>query len=344
MMNTYWEYDTTGHTTCKRERNGAMTHHDVTFLDVVAAAERMAGVAHHTPVLHSTTLNRMVGMEVFFKAEHLQRTGSFKFRGAYNALSRLSASQRRAGVVAFSSGNHAQGVALAAHLLNIPAVICMPTDAPQVKVDATAGYGAEIVRYDRFTQDREQVAKQLADARGLTLIPPYDHPHIIAGQGVATLELCQAVPDLDAVLIPVGGGGLISGGALAAHGICPNVRIFGVEPENAADTALSLARGERTAIVPPDTIADGLRITMPGRITFPLVQAHVAQVITVTEAEIVMGMRYVVERMKQVIEPSAGTGPGAILAGKIPSGIRRLGVVLCGGNVEMSTLAALLHD
>lgn len=317
---------------------------DVTYDDVLAAAERMAGVAHQTPVFTSATLNQRMGMEVFFKAEHLQRTGSFKFRGAYNALSRLDDAQKRAGVVAFSSGNHAQGVALAAQLLAIPAVICMPTDAPPVKVDATAAYGAEIVRYDRFTQDREQVARDLADQRGLTLIPPYDHPHIIAGQGTATLELCQSVPDLDAVLIPVGGGGLISGGALAAHGICPNVRIFGVEPLQAADTALSLARGERTAIAPPDTIADGLRITMPGKLTFPIVQAHVEQVITVTEQEIIAGMRYVVERMKQVIEPSAGTGPGAILAGKVPSDIRRLGVVLCGGNVEMSTLAALLHD
>jgi threonine dehydratase len=316
----------------------------VSFVDVLAAAERIAPVATHTPVLESRVLNRRTGLQVFFKAEHLQRTGSFKFRGAYNALSRLDAAQQRAGVVAFSSGNHAQGVALAAQLLGIPAVICMPTDAPQVKVDATAAYGAEIVRYDRLIQDREQVANELASQRGLTLIPPYDHPHIIAGQGTATLELCQAVPDLDAVLIPVGGGGLISGGALAAHGICPNVRIFGVEPAQAADTALSLARGERTAIAPPDTIADGLRITIPGRLTFPLVQAHVEQVITVTEAEIVTGMRYVIERMKQVIEPSAGTGPGAILAGKLPADVKRVGVVLCGGNVEMRTLAALLHD
>jgi threonine dehydratase len=316
----------------------------VSYVDVLAATERLAGVVHRTPVLTSVTLNRMVGMDVFFKAEHVQRTGSFKIRGAYNALAQLDSAQKRAGVVAFSSGNHAQGVALAAQLLGIPAVICMPTDAPPVKVEATAAYGAEIVRYDRLTQDREQVARELANQRGLTLIPPYDHPHIIAGQGTATLELCQAVPDLDAVLIPVGGGGLIAGGALAAHGICPNVRIFGVEPAHAADTALSLARGERTAIAPPDTIADGLRITIPGKLTFPIVQSHVEQVITVTEHEIVAGMRYVVERMKQVIEPSAGTGPGAILAGKIPANIRRLGVVLCGGNVEMSTLAHLLDE
>ena len=314
----------------------------LSFVDVLAAAERITPVATRTPVLTSRSLNQHTGLQVFFKAEHLQRTGSFKFRGAYNALSRLDAAQQRAGVVAFSSGNHAQGVALAAKLLGIPAVICMPTDAPQVKVDATATYGAEIVRYDRLTQDREQVASELASQRGLTLIPPYDHSHIIAGQGTATLELCQAVPDLDAVIIPVGGGGLISGGALAAHGICPNVRIFGVEPVQAADTALSLARGERTAIAPPDTIADGLRITIPGRLTFPIVQAHVEQVITVSEAEIVTGMRYVIERMKQVIEPSAGTGPGAILAGKLPADVKRVGVVLCGGNVEMSTLAQLI--
>jgi threo-3-hydroxy-L-aspartate ammonia-lyase len=215
------------------------------YLDVLAAATRINGVANRTPVFTSRMLNTQLGIEVFFKGEHLQRTGSFKFRGAYNALSRLDAEAQRRGVIAFSSGNHAQGVALAARLLGIPAVICMPTDAPQVKVDATAGYGAEIVRYDRLTQDREAVARNIADARGLTLIPPYDNPDIIAGQGTAALELCQEIPDLDALLVPVGGGGLISGSALAAHGLNPALRVFGVEPANAADTYESLRQGTR---------------------------------------------------------------------------------------------------
>ena len=311
------------------------------YLDVLAAATRINGVANRTPVFTSRMLNTQLGIEVFFKGEHLQRTGSFKFRGAYNALSRLDAEAQRRGVIAFSSGNHAQGVALAARLLGIPAVICMPTDAPQVKVDATAGYGAEIVRYDRLTQDREAVARSIADARGLTLIPPYDHPDIIAGQGTAALELCQEIPDLDALLVPVGGGGLISGSALAAHGLNPALRVFGVEPANAADTYESLRQGTRVTIAPPDTMADGLRITTPGKITFPLVQQHVEAIITVSEAEIAAGTRYIMAYLKQVIEPSAGTGPGALLAGKLPSGVRKLGVILCGGNIEPQVLAEL---
>ena len=217
----------------------------------------------------------------------------------------------------------------------------MPTDAPQVKVDATAEYGAEIVRYDRLTQDREAVARSIADARGLTLIPPYDHPDIIAGQGTAALELCQEIPDLDALLVPVGGGGLISGSALAAHGLNPALRVFGVEPANAADTYESLRQGTRVTIAPPDTMADGLRITTPGKITFPLVQRHVEAIITVSEAEIAAGTRYIMAYLKQVIEPSAGTGPGALLAGKLPSGVRKLGVILCGGNIEPQVLAEL---
>jgi threonine dehydratase len=311
------------------------------YLDVLAAATRINGVANRTPVFTSRMLNTQLGIEVFFKGEHLQRTGSFKFRGAYNALSRLDVAAQRRGVIAFSSGNHAQGVALAARLLAIPAVICMPTDAPQVKVDATAGYGAEIVRYDRLTQDREAVARSIADARGLTLIPPYDHPDIIAGQGTAALELCQEISDLDALLVPVGGGGLISGSALAAHGLNPALRVFGVEPANAADMYESLRQGTRVTIAPPDTMADGLRITTPGKITFPLVQQHVEAIITVSEAEIAAGTRYIMAYLKQVIEPSAGTGPGALLAGKLPSGVRKLGVILCGGNIEPQVLAEL---
>ncbi|MEY3990522.1 MAG: hypothetical protein RI985_1603 [Chloroflexota bacterium] len=316
----------------------------VTYLDVMAAAERLNGVANRTPVFTSRTLNAHVGAEIFFKGEHLQRTGSFKFRGAYNALTQLDRAARKRGVVAFSSGNHAQGLAYAATLLGIPAVICMPSDAPQVKLDATAGYGAEIVRYDRFTQDREQVANEIAQSRGLTLIPPYDHPHIIAGQGTAALELCQEIPGLDALFVPVGGGGLIAGSALAAHGVQSGICVYGVEPANAADTFTSMRAGARVKIDPPDTLADGLRITIPGRITFPIVQQTVHDIITVTEDEIVMGTRYVIERLKQVIEPSAGTGPGAVLAGKIPAGVKRLGVILCGGNIEPQVLASIMTN
>ncbi|MEY2844848.1 MAG: hypothetical protein RL076_394, partial [Chloroflexota bacterium] len=267
-----------------------------TYVDILAAAERLAGVANHTPVLQSRRFNERVGCAVFFKGEHLQRTGSFKFRGAYNALVQLPPAAKRAGVIAFSSGNHAQGVALAARLLGIPAVICMPTDAPQVKVAATAAYGAEIIQYDRLTQDREHVAATHATARGLTLIPPYDHHDIIAGQGTAVHELCREIPDLDA------------GSALAAHAHNPHLRVIGVEPATAADTFESLRAQQRVTIAPPETVADGLRITTPGRLTFPIVQAHVAQIITVSEAEIIAGTQSVLLTLKQLIEPSAGTG------------------------------------
>lgn len=313
----------------------------VAYSDIVAAAARIAGQANETPVMTSRMLDAQLGVQVFFKCEHLQRTGSFKFRGAYNALAQLDAAQRRAGVVAFSSGNHAQGVALAAQLLGIPAVICMPVDAPAVKVAATLGYGAEVVRYDRHTQNRETVAQALAAERGLTLIPPYDHPAIIAGQGTAVHELCAAVPDLDTLIVPVGGGGLLAGSALAAHGHDPAIRVYGVEPAQADDTAQSLHSGARVTIPAPDTIADGLRPTAPGVLTFPILQRHVTDVITVSETEIRAGTRYAYERLKQAIEPSAGTGPGALLAGKLPAGSRRVGVILCGGNIEPEVLRTL---
>jgi threo-3-hydroxy-L-aspartate ammonia-lyase len=313
-----------------------------TYVDVLAAAERLQDIAHYTPVLQSRRFNARVGCNVYFKAEHLQRTGSFKFRGAYNALVQLSASAKKAGVIAFSSGNHAQGVALAAKLLGIPAVICMPTDAPAVKVAATAAYGAEIIHYDRLTQDREHVAKTHAEARGLTLIPPYDHHHIIAGQGTAVLELCAQIPYLDAVLVPVGGGGLIAGSAIAAHAHNPHLHVIGVEPAQAADTYQSLLAQTRVTIPAPDTIADGLRITTPGALTFPIVQQHVSQIITVSEAEISAGTQSVLLTLKQLIEPSAGTGPGALLAGKVPTTLRNVGVILCGGNIEPPVLASIL--
>jgi threo-3-hydroxy-L-aspartate ammonia-lyase len=249
----------------------------ISFSDVLAARERLDGVASLTPVVTSRTLNQLAGREVFLKCENLQRGGAFKFRGAYNTISQLPEDARRRGVLAFSSGNHAQGVALAAQLLGAPAIICMPDDAPPIKVAGTRGYGAEIVFYDRLKDDREAIARGIAEERGMSLVPPYDHPQIMAGAGTAALELIEQVGDLDTIVAPIGGGGLIAGTAVAAHGVRPAIQVIGVEPEDADDTRRSLAAGERQRIPPPTTIADGLRITMPGALTFPVVQRHVAE-------------------------------------------------------------------
>lgn len=314
----------------------------VTYEYVLGARERLRGVANLTPVLTSRTLDGLAGRQVFLKAEHLQRGGAFKFRGAYNMISQLTDDERRRGVIAFSSGNHAQGVALAARLLGAPAVICMPRDAPAVKVAATRGYGAEVVFYDRLVEDREALARRLAGERGLTLVAPYDDPRIIAGQGTATLELVEQVDDLDAVVAPIGGGGLVGGTALAAHGADPAIRVFGVEPEDADDTRRSIQAGRRVGIAPPATIADGLRVTTPGAITFPIVRRHVADVLIVSDDEIVAAMRFAAIRMKQVLEPSGAAGLAAVLAGRLPPDVRRVGVILCGGNVEPGLLAQVL--
>lgn len=321
-----------------------MTDLPISLADVRSAAECLLGVAHLTPVLTSRTLDERAGRSVFLKCENLQRGGAFKFRGAYNAISRLTSEERRRGVVAFSSGNHAQGVALAARLLNVPAAICMPDDAPAVKLDATRGYGAEVITYDRATVDREELARGLAEKRGMTLIPPYDHPHIMAGQGTAALEIVEALPDLDAIVTPVGGGGLIAGSAVAAKGIRPDIRVFGVEAEGADDTKQSLDRGERVEIPPPATIADGIRTQAPGRLTFPVIQRHVEDILIISDAEILDAVRFGLLRLKIVVEPTGAVPLAAILNDRLPPDCRRVGVIVSGGNLDPDLMGRLWTD
>jgi threonine dehydratase len=316
----------------------------VTFEDVAAAAERLKGVAHRTPVLTSRTLNARTGATAFLKAENFQRMGAFKFRGAYNRLAQLDADERRRGVVAFSSGNHAQGVALAAQLLGVPATIVMPADAPRSKVEATRGYGAEIVMYDRAREDRAAIAKRIAEERGATLVPPYDDPRIIAGQGTAGLELIEATGPLDALLVPTGGGGLLCGCATAARELSPGIEVWAVEPEAGDDWRRSWERGRRVEIEVPATIADGLQATSPGVLTFAIFQRLGAGVVTVGDDELRAAMRFAFERLKIVIEPSGAAALAALLGAKIPTRDRRIGVVISGGNVDASTYAAALAD
>ena len=317
---------------------------EITFADVRSAAQRLSGVAHHTPIVSSRTLDERSGARIFCKCENLQRGGAFKFRGAYNTISRLSDEQRRRGVVSFSSGNHAQGVALAAKLLNVPAVIVMPRDAPEVKLDATRGYGAEVVLYDRAEQPREEIARRLGAERGLALVPPFDHPHIIAGQGTAALELLADAPDLDLLLAPIGGGGLISGCSIAAHALKPDLRVIGVEPDTANDSFLSLQKGERVSTPQSQSIADGLLPTAPGEITFPIMQRHVESIALVGDDEIAEAVRFLLLRMKIVVEPSGAAPVAALLSGRLPGASgRRVGVVLSGGNVDPVRLAHILR-
>jgi threonine dehydratase len=313
----------------------------IDFAAVEDAAARLRGVAHRTPVQTSRTLDELAGCALFLKCEQLQRVGAFKFRGAYNALSRFSATERQRGVVAFSSGNHAQAVALAAQLLGVPAVICMPDDAPGVKLAATRGYGAEVLVYERASTDREAFARAVASERGATLIPPYDHPHVIAGQGTAALELLQQVPDLDALVIPVGGGGLLGGCALAAKTIDPALRVFGVETEGADDVRRSLHAGERISIAPPPTIADGIRTQSPGELTFPIIQRYVEDVVVVSDDDVLDALRLLLLRAKIVAEPTGAVGLAAVLQQRIPAECTRVGVIICGGNIDPRLLARL---
>jgi threo-3-hydroxy-L-aspartate ammonia-lyase len=301
--------------------------------DVEAAAERLDGVAHRTPVFTSRTLDQRAGAQVFLKAENLQRGGAFKFRGAYNTIAQLPSGT---GVAAFSSGNHAQAVALAASLLGAPAVILMPEDAPPTKLAATRAYGAEVVSYDRYTQDREALGRELAEERGLALVPPFDHPHVMAGQGTAALELLEDVPDLDVLVTPVGGGGLLSGTAVAADGR----KVWGVEPEAGDDVRRSLEEGRRVAIDVPRTIADGLQTTAVGEAPFAVIRERVAGIVTVSDGELVEAMRFLFERMKLVVEPSGAAAVAALLAGRIAG--TRIGVVLSGGNIGAERFAELL--
>jgi len=313
-----------------------------TYDDVVQAAERIAGAAHRTPVLTSRTVNEEFGAEVFFKCENMQRMGAFKFRGGYNALAKFSPEQRRAGVVAFSSGNHAQAIALSARLLEIPATIIMPEDAPAAKVAATRGYGATVVTYDRYTEDREQIGRALAERDGLTLIPPYDHADVIAGQGTAAKELFDEVGPLDAFFVCLGGGGLLSGSALATRALSPGCLLYGVEPEAGNDGQQSLRTGQIVHIDTPRTIADGAQTQHLGQLTFPIIQRNVDDILTVSDDELVACMRFFAERMKIVVEPTGCLGFAA--ARKMKDSLRgkRIGVLVSGGNIDLARFASLI--
>jgi threonine dehydratase len=313
-----------------------------TYDDVVQAAERIAGAAHRTPVLTSRTVNEEFGAEVFFKCENMQRMGAFKFRGGYNALAKFSPEQRRAGVVAFSSGNHAQAIALSARLLEIPATIIMPEDAPAAKVAATRGYGATVVTYDRYTEDREQIGRALAERDGLTLIPPYDHADVIAGQGTAAKELFDEVGPLDAFFVCLGGGGLLSGSALATRALSPGCLLYGVEPEAGNDGQQSFRTGQIVHIDTPRTIADGAQTQHLGQLTFPIIQRDVDDILTVSDDELVACMRFFAERMKIVVEPTGCLGFAA--ARKMKDSLRgkRIGVLVSGGNIDLARFASLI--
>jgi threonine dehydratase len=309
---------------------------------VRAAAARLHGVAHRTPVVTSRTLDERVGATAFLKCENLQRMGAFKFRGAYNRIAQLTSAERAGGVVAFSSGNHAQGVALAARICGVPAAIVMPADAPASKIAATRGYGAEVFTYDRKTMNRGAIAADLARERGATLVPPYDDPAIVAGQGTVALELLEDVPDLDVLLVCTGGGGLLAGCALAATAMRPGIEIYGVEPAAGDDFARSIAAGTRVEIPVPDTIADGQQTTSPGELTFPIVQRLCAGILTVTDDELRAAMRFAFERLKLVMEPSGGSALAALLYGKLDVSGRRVGVVVSGGNVDAARYAEII--
>ena len=307
-----------------------------TFADIESAARQIAGVAHKTPVATSRTINRRTGAELFFKCENLQRAGAFKFRGAYNALSRLNADERRRGVVTFSSGNHAQAIALAGQVLDIPRVIVMPSDAPAVKRIATEGYGGEVILYDRDTEDRESIGRRLSSERGLVLIPPYDHPHIIAGQGTAARELIEETGPLDLLFAPCGGGGLLSGSALAARGLLPSCKVIGVEPAAGDDATRSFQTKSLQTVNNPKTVADGARTPSLGSLTFPLVMEHVSGMTTVDDPTLLKTMFYLWERLKLVVEPTGALGAAAALEGTTPIRGLRVGIILSGGNVDLS--------
>jgi threo-3-hydroxy-L-aspartate ammonia-lyase len=312
----------------------------IELADVEAAAERLLGIAHRTPMLTSRTLDGLVSGSVFVKPECFQRGGAFKFRGAYNKIASLTEDERASGVLAYSSGNHAQAVTIAAGLLGSHATIVMPEDAPPAKVDATRGYGAEIITYDRWTDDREALGSQLAEERGVVLVRPYDDPLVMAGQGTAALELLEDAGELEAVVVPVGGGGLIAGSATVAKALCPGIRVVGVEPEAGDDTAQSLAAGTRISNGVPRTIADGLQAAEPGTLTFEVNRELVDEIVTVSDAEIVDAMTFLFDRMKLVVEPSGAVAIAALLNGRVHG--ERVGVVISGGNVGAARFAELV--
>ena len=314
----------------------------ISFDDIANAITRIHGVAHRTPTFTSRTANALTGAKIFFKCENYQRMGAFKFRGGYNALAQFSSAQKKRGAIAYSSGNHAQAVALAAKLLGMPAVIVMPQDAPAAKVAATKDYGAEIVFYDRYTEDRDAIARELAEAKGLTLIPPYDHAHVMAGQGTAATELIEETGPLDALLTPLGGGGLLSGCTVAAKALCKNISVYGVEPEAGDDGRRSLRAGKIIRIQTPKTIADGAQTQFLGTLAFPIIHSHVRDIFTVTDTELVEAMRFFTERMKMVVEPTGCLAAAAVFAKKFDLAGKRIGVILSGGNVDILQYAAML--
>ncbi len=316
----------------------------VTYEDIEAAAERIRSLARETSIFTSTLFDRECDKRVFFKCENLQRGGAFKIRGAANFLMLLTAEERRRGIVTFSSGNHAQAVAIAAAHLQVAATIVMPTDAPKAKVDSTLAYGPKVIFFDRMKEDREEIAGRIARETGAVVVPSYDHPWIIAGQGTATLELLRSQPDLDALLVPLGGGGLLSGALVVAQRLRPEMRVFGVEPELANDWRQSFDQGHPVQIAPPPTIADGLRTATPGKVTYPIVKDLAADILTVSESEIKATVRFLLSRLKLLTEPSGAVGAAAVLYKKIPAALRSVGILLSGGNVDLDVLASICAE
>jgi len=321
-----------------------MQHPLPTFEDVLHAASRLKGVAHRTPVHQSRTLNEQMQAQVFIKCENFQRMGAFKFRGGFNALSKLSGSQKQAGVVAYSSGNHAQAVALSARILGMPATIFMPHDAAPSKLAATQGYGAQVIGYDRYSEDASALATQLAEDKAMTFIPPFDHPDVLSGQGTAALELFEDVGELDALFVCLGGGGLLSGSALSAKAKSPHCKIYGVEPEAGNDVQQSFRKGERVRIKTPITIADGAQTPMVGAITFELIQNLVDDIHTVSDAQLIEVMRFYAERMKMVVEPTGCLSLAAALQARDTLKGQRVGVIISGGNIDMARFAQLVSS
>ncbi|WP_428000535.1 threo-3-hydroxy-L-aspartate ammonia-lyase [Acidovorax sp.] len=315
-----------------------------TYADVVSAAQRLAGVAHRTHVLRSNMADALLGTQVFFKCENQQRTGSFKFRGAYNTLSQFSDEQRKRGVLAFSAGNHAQAIALSARLLDMPALIVMPEDAPTTKMAATREYGAQVVTYDRYTEDREAISQRLAQERGMTLVPPFDHPHVIAGEGTAAKEFLEEIPDLDYLFVCVGGGGLLAGSLLASEALAPRCRVVGVEPEAGNDGQQSLRSGQLVQIPTPHTIADGAQARSLGQIPFPIIQRLAEDIVTATDEQLVEAMRFFAERMKLVVEPTGALAFAGARHGSVDVHGAKVGILISGGNVDMARYARFLAD
>jgi threonine dehydratase len=323
---------------------GQLAREAIGLDDIRQASERIRPLARVTPVLTSRLFDAAAGVHAVFKCENFQRGGAFKIRGAANFVSLLDPEQRKRGVVTFSSGNHAQAVAIAAAEAGIPATIVMPNDAPKAKLESTLAYGPKVFFCDRLRESREEIARRIAKEAGATVLPPFDHPWVIAGQGTAALELFDQCPELDAVIVPLGGGGLLSGTLIAAKALRPGIRVFGVEPELASDWHQSLEAGKRIEIGPPATIADGLRTPVPGEITFPIVRDLASGVVLVSEEEIKEAMRFLLTRMKILVEPSGAVGAAAVLRKKLPVELRTVGIIISGGNVDAGALAKILEE